>query len=685
MKCHCMAFLKPLVTGFAFSIIACNSFATDSSNYLRTDPPSGDQLWGLRMIGLNSAVKAGFTGKGIIVGVPDDIIFVNHPEFAGKVVGTYNIYPDSPYEPNTGESHGTHIAGTILGTNVGIATGSKLVGINFTSGGWTIPDFNEHIIAGYDFGIRNGVKVYNNSWGVGNFADYTFAKIESELPNVVQAFRNTTAAGSIQVFAAANEGRPTPAIQAALPYYYPEFKPYWIAVVAVGPDGNLSSYSNAANIAAEWTIAAPGGARIPNSPDQDIWSTWLSDSYAAGSGTSMAAPHVTGTVAVAMEIFPHATGPELVQMVLQTATDIGAPGVDATYGWGLLNLGNIVQTIEPRTAGLFANAAWSRFVTMDHMGTALRQRIFTSSLGSGVGSQQEVLSFSTGDGKGSATLKTHSLWVLPIYGIANLDSGADSQSLHTTTTGTWIGTDLIDLETTRLGVAAGVSRTDMETITSLDKGRTDALHFGLFASKNLVDWVLEGSGQFALMNQSLTRYDISGAAGTARPPVGKSSFRSDALEAAVSLARKFQHNSGWSLAPYASLNWRWQQSDAFSETDARIFNLKAPQNTLYQLEPGAGLRWSSAPTMSRAGSLRFSADVGYSQLTGDLDNKIQVTLLGRPIGAHTATLGMDILNFGAQLNFATLSRNASGILGYRGRLQQNANEHTFMAGVNVKF
>ena len=60
----------------------------------------------------------------------------------------------------------------------------------------------------------------------------------------------------------------------------------------------------------------------------------------------MAAPHVTGAVALARQMFPDASGAALVSLVLRTATDIGDPGVDDIFGWGFLNVGNLVSATD---------------------------------------------------------------------------------------------------------------------------------------------------------------------------------------------------------------------------------------------------------------------------------------------------------------------------------------------------
>ena len=63
----------------------------------------------------------------------------------------------------------------------------------------------------------------------------------------------------------------------------------------------------------------------------------LTTGYANKSGTSMAAPHVAGSVAVLMERFPYLNGAQVADVLKTTATDMGAPGIDALYGWGMIN------------------------------------------------------------------------------------------------------------------------------------------------------------------------------------------------------------------------------------------------------------------------------------------------------------------------------------------------------------
>ncbi len=114
--------------------------------------PTSDQLWNLPMIGQPRAIEQGFTGRGFTIGVVDDVIDGNHPEFAGRWRGGVDI-TGIPYTPWFFDFHGTHVAGTIAGANVGVAPGAALFGISIfntnsnagfdaTIGGDTAPDWS---------------------------------------------------------------------------------------------------------------------------------------------------------------------------------------------------------------------------------------------------------------------------------------------------------------------------------------------------------------------------------------------------------------------------------------------------------------------------------------------------------------------------------------------------------------
>src|SRR5690606_31587799 len=130
----------------------------------------------------------------------------------------------------------------------------------------------------------------------------------------LQALRDTVDAGAVQVFSTGNDAFDNPSVIGGIPYYFPELIPGWITVTSVDQQLQRSSFANACGVTQEYCIAAPGTA---------IYSTVPPSEYDTFNGTSQAAPHVTGAVALAKQMFPNAHGAQLASIVLRTATDIG--------------------------------------------------------------------------------------------------------------------------------------------------------------------------------------------------------------------------------------------------------------------------------------------------------------------------------------------------------------------------
>ena len=110
---------------------------------------------------------------------------------------------------------------------------------------------------------------------------------------------------------------------------YSALQPQTIVVAGVDTNNVISTFSNRCGVAKDWCIVAP---------DENIFTTTTGGGYATVSGTSFAAPQVSGAIAILKQEFPNLTAAQIVSRLLTTATDLGAAGVDATYGHGLLNL-----------------------------------------------------------------------------------------------------------------------------------------------------------------------------------------------------------------------------------------------------------------------------------------------------------------------------------------------------------
>lgn len=656
-----------------------------------------ERLWGMSMIGVQKAWENGFRGSGVLVGVMDNWAQPDHQEFADRWLGGFNV-DGSPYGPYDNDFHGTHVTGTIAGHNVGVAPQSKIYGIN-----WSVPSESDHTYAeGYRWATAQGVQVINNSWGLNltdpisgkkrsmTIADVSSSYVELTLGETLRALRGTVDADIVQVFATGNSAMPQPGVLSGLPYFFPELQSNWIAVTSVGPTGSAASYAERCGLAAAWCIAAPGGDGDSGTNDA-VWSSWPINAYNSIVGTSMATPHVSGALAIAAEIFPGARGSELTQLILQTATDIGDPGIDPVFGWGLLNVGNMVDAVAASTAGTFANAAWSRFTTLGHVSNLLRQRLTTPSVGNYSGSTSfELLGYASADHvdtRGSVAIfgaAKPDVWVAPVYGTASIASSLTSFGATSTLGGLVIGADILNSDDARFGLALGYTNTRLESDKVADRGNANAFHLGAYGGWEHGGWFVKGTGQAAFFNQSIERHAIAGASGISFDPVGRSRLSGTGLDLSAQAGHQFDVSGRFTISPYLAFGARWQNTNATSETDAGIFGLTLPAATYGQFEAGPGLRIESAPIQFDKATLRLAGDISYARLGGDTNNATSSTLLGRSIEGRSAEPGRDILRVEAELNLSTSDRH-DWFAHYRGSFQQRATSHSLGVGLKVSF
>lgn len=127
-----------------------------------------------------------------------------------------------------------------------------------------------------------------------------------------------------------------------------------IAVVATDSQKVIAEYSNYCGVAAEWCLAAPGGT-YDDEVERPIYSTFPNGDYKAMQGTSMAAPHVAGAIAVLIEAYPTYTPAQITNILFETAEDLGDVGTDEVYGRGFLRLDLALQAgptgLDPADTG----------------------------------------------------------------------------------------------------------------------------------------------------------------------------------------------------------------------------------------------------------------------------------------------------------------------------------------------
>ncbi|WP_371180837.1 S8 family serine peptidase [Xanthomonas sacchari] len=328
-----------------------------------TSPPPPQPAFDAHLTLTNTlaAHNAGYDGSGYRIGVVDTGVNRNHPALAGRVVSNL-IYVD-PSQNNTKvddvDGHGTTVAQLAAGKSVGqwpggIAPGAQIVSAriisdtppkddgtgngNQVSGGLGLTQVHQDL-------INAGVKVMNNSWGGIYWTDLnsTNAIADEYRPFVLGN-------GGLVVFAAGNESKATPSDIASLPSKAgpngtlpaADLERGWLVVAATDSTTGtqLASYSNACGAAMRYCLVAPGTEVFV---DPKATTSTSNPDYYYGSGTSYAAPLVSGAAALVWQAFPYFTNDLVRQTLLGTATDLGTPGVDATFGYGLLNVGKAVQ------------------------------------------------------------------------------------------------------------------------------------------------------------------------------------------------------------------------------------------------------------------------------------------------------------------------------------------------------
>jgi hypothetical protein len=308
---------------------------------------------GLSKICASNAYARGYTGSGVKVGILDTgITTAAHQEFDGSGKRNYDTGSDlvsSDNIPQDGHGHGTHVAG-IIGADKdntgmhGVAYGASLYHYRiFNDAGTTT---NTIIANGIQKAIDNGgLSILNHSWGTAGSCT-SQSSCETGVGSTVYAKIVAAAqANIIQVFSAGNENVSSPSYEANSVAYDSRLQGVTLAVAAVGTDGVIANYSNKCGTAASYCLAAPGSF---------IYSTYISGttSYELLSGTSMAAPLVSGSLAILKQQFTSLTNTQLVTRLLESATNTGIYSDTSIYGYGLLNLGQattpmgVLQTLS---------------------------------------------------------------------------------------------------------------------------------------------------------------------------------------------------------------------------------------------------------------------------------------------------------------------------------------------------
>lgn len=320
-----------------FAEMSCNQYVPTANT---NDPLLGD-LWGMSFI---DAPQAWDTeqGENVLVAVIDTGVMSNHIDLSNNMWTNSNEIANNGIDDDNngcvddifgcnfvndaangnisdGNGHGTHVSGTIAATGnnstgvVGVAYKAKVMGVRVLGSQGGIDPW---IASGIEYATDQGAQVINMSLGCEQVcppSQVTCAAIDyakSKGTVVVVAAGNSNA----------NAANYSPANCGSLPN-----TDGGIVVASHTSNGSKSGFSNIGNLI---DVSAPGS---------QISSTWNNNSYVSISGTSMAAPHTAGVAALIFGKNPFLTVSQVEDILRDSATDLGTPGYDTSFGHGSVN------------------------------------------------------------------------------------------------------------------------------------------------------------------------------------------------------------------------------------------------------------------------------------------------------------------------------------------------------------
>lgn len=312
--------------------------------------------------GVLSAWSLGWTGRGVTVGIVDSGIADSSPEFAGRMAPASRDVTGAgrPITDSTG--HGTAVAGILAAARnnsqiVGLAPDVAIAAMRAdTAGSCGAGDgcryLDSAIAAGIDGAVAAGARAVNVSLGGGSAS--------SVLRN---AIARATGAGVVIVISAGNDAQAQ--VDGLAQSFLSAGDPRLVIVAGgLGETGAIAEFSNrAGTVQANYITALAERIRSFDHTGQAF----------LYSGTSFATPQITAAVALMAQAFPNLTGAQIVDLILGSAADIGAPGTDAVFGRGRLDL---ARAFAPRGATSLAGTTLA--ISLDSNGN------LGSALGGGV-------------------------------------------------------------------------------------------------------------------------------------------------------------------------------------------------------------------------------------------------------------------------------------------------------------
>ncbi len=346
----------------------------DTTEYRGSDGPAQH--------GAIVAYQAGASGKDVTVGVIDSGIATANAEFSGRISRASRDFAGNGSIEDTG-GHGTAVTIVLAAARnnsktLGMAWDATILALRTDTPGSCATESPsdpksgcQHsttaITQALDHARVSGARVVNISLGGGAVPS-----------NLAAAVDRATAAGVIIVVASGNDGVAAPDSFATSIVDAGGGRGLVIIAGSVDANGTHSSFSDGALGYEQSTLNALG-ERVLSQDNKGVQYLYT--------GTSFSAPQIAGAAALLAQAFPNLTSQQIVSLLLTSANDAGAPGADAVYGRGVLN---IARAFAPSGSTNLAGSALSVSLTSngtlspamgDATGTGTSQTIALDSLG----------------------------------------------------------------------------------------------------------------------------------------------------------------------------------------------------------------------------------------------------------------------------------------------------------------
>lgn len=345
-----VASIAPNTTFFAPAVGALQTGGPVEPNINLVNAPA---LWNL-----------GVRGQGVVVANLDTGVDLYHSDLVNKWRGGANSWFD-PYGQHTAPAdvagaasgHGTWTMGVMVGgsaggTAVGVAPAAQWIAAKIFNNQGVATAAGIHAAFQWlldpdgDPQTDDAPHVVNNSWTFQNPG----CNLEFQLD--LQALRT---AGIVPVFAAGNGGPGSGTSYS--PANYPE-------ALAVGAINNNSAIYNNSSRGPSACGEAPTTYPELVAPGVNVKTTDLYGFYASRTGTSLAAPHVAGALALLLSVYPNLTPDEQTSALLTRAVDLGPAGADNTFGAGRLDILAAYQSLLPANQPPLVNAGPDQTITL---------------------------------------------------------------------------------------------------------------------------------------------------------------------------------------------------------------------------------------------------------------------------------------------------------------------------------